>query len=86
MDIQNDEDIKMYFYENRLKTFEGWPFDEDCACNVENVSVYAACDLDKRARLARRLASSRIHFSSGDSTVLKNTNLIIFGRRFNSTL
>lgn len=44
MDIHNDEQIKMYFYENRLKTFEGWPFDEDCTCNAENVSVYAADD------------------------------------------
>lgn len=40
MDIHNDEHIKMYFYENRLKTFEGWPFDEDCECNAENVSVF----------------------------------------------
>lgn len=55
MDVHNDEDIKMYFYENRLKTFEGWPFDEDCACNAENVSVDA---------------SSRIQFSSGDCTSL----------------
>lgn len=38
MEPLNEEDIKMYFYENRLKTFEGWPFDEDCMCTPENVS------------------------------------------------
>ena len=38
MELLNEEDIKMYFYENRLKTFEGWPFDEDCMCTPENVS------------------------------------------------
>lgn len=38
MDACNEEDIKMYFYENRLKTFEGWPFDEGCSCTPENVS------------------------------------------------
>lgn len=32
------EDLKMYFYENRLATYSGWPFDEDCACTSENVS------------------------------------------------
>lgn len=38
MELFREEDIKMYFYENRLKTFEGWPFDEDCSCTPENVS------------------------------------------------
>nr|XP_057927429.1 baculoviral IAP repeat-containing protein 5.2-like [Doryrhamphus excisus] len=33
-----DENLKMYFYENRLKTFEGWPFDEDCACTPESMA------------------------------------------------
>ncbi|CAL1599084.1 unnamed protein product [Knipowitschia caucasica] len=37
-DISGDEDFKMYFYENRVKTFEGWPFDEDCACTPENMA------------------------------------------------
>lgn len=32
------EDLKMYFYENRLATYSGWPFDEDCACTPETVS------------------------------------------------
>lgn len=32
------EDLKMFFYENRLVTYSGWPFDEDCACTSENVS------------------------------------------------
>ncbi|XP_041819069.1 baculoviral IAP repeat-containing protein 5a [Chelmon rostratus] len=38
MDPFNKEDIKMYFYENRLKTFEGWPFDEGCSCTPENMA------------------------------------------------
>lgn len=38
MDL-NDDDINMYFYENRLKTFEGWPFEEGCSCTPENVST-----------------------------------------------
>lgn len=38
MELINEEETKMYFYENRLKTFEGWPFDEDCKCTPENVS------------------------------------------------
>ncbi|XP_041829585.1 baculoviral IAP repeat-containing protein 5a [Melanotaenia boesemani] len=38
MDSFNEEDIKMYFYENRLKTFEKWPFDEDCTCTPENMA------------------------------------------------
>lgn len=37
MNPQDDEHLKMYFYENRLKTFEGWPFEEDCLCTPENV-------------------------------------------------
>lgn len=39
MDPFNDEHMKMYFYENRLKTFEGWPFEEGCLCTPENVSA-----------------------------------------------
>lgn len=38
MEQFNEGDMKMYFYENRLKTFEGWPFDADCACTPQNVS------------------------------------------------
>ncbi len=38
MDAFNEEDLKMYFYENRLKTFNGWPFEEGCSCTPENVS------------------------------------------------
>ncbi|MEQ2303028.1 hypothetical protein AMECASPLE_012560 [Ameca splendens] len=34
----NEENIKMYFFENRLKTFEGWPFQEDCVCTPENMA------------------------------------------------
>lgn len=37
MNPYNDQHLKMYFYENRLKTFEGWPFEEDCLCTPENV-------------------------------------------------
>ncbi|KAK2829278.1 hypothetical protein Q7C36_017268 [Tachysurus vachellii] len=32
------EDLKMYFYENRKATYSGWPFDEDCACTSENMA------------------------------------------------
>ncbi|XP_026172172.1 baculoviral IAP repeat-containing protein 5a [Mastacembelus armatus] len=38
MDPYSDERTKMYFYENRLKTFEGWPFNEDCDCTPENMA------------------------------------------------
>uniref|UniRef100_A0A1A8BFK8 Baculoviral IAP repeat-containing 5a n=2 Tax=Nothobranchius TaxID=28779 RepID=A0A1A8BFK8_NOTKA len=38
MDPFNEEGIKMYFFENRLKTFDGWPFDKDCACTPENMA------------------------------------------------
>lgn len=38
MDPRKEKDVELYFFENRLKTFEGWPFDEDCACTPENVS------------------------------------------------
>lgn len=32
------EDLKMFFYESRLATYSGWPFDEDCSCTSQNVS------------------------------------------------
>lgn len=38
MDIGSDDQTKMYFYENRLQTFVGWPFEEGCICTPENVS------------------------------------------------
>ncbi|XP_061564701.1 baculoviral IAP repeat-containing protein 5a [Cololabis saira] len=38
MDLFSQENIKMYFFENRLKTFEGWPFNEDCTCTPENMA------------------------------------------------
>ncbi|KAK5850616.1 hypothetical protein PBY51_001480 [Eleginops maclovinus] len=28
----------MYFYQNRLETFEGWPFEENCSCTPENMA------------------------------------------------
>uniref|UniRef100_A0A8D2QH91 Uncharacterized protein n=1 Tax=Zonotrichia albicollis TaxID=44394 RepID=A0A8D2QH91_ZONAL len=30
---------EMYEYENRLKTFTKWPFQEGCKCTPENVSL-----------------------------------------------
>ena len=36
--MKDQEDYKMYFLENRLKTFMGWPFEEGCACTPEKVS------------------------------------------------
>ncbi len=38
MDLSSDDQTKMYFYENRLQTFVGWPFEEGCICTPENVS------------------------------------------------
>ncbi|XP_064181163.1 baculoviral IAP repeat-containing protein 5-like [Anguilla rostrata] len=38
MELMNEEHIKMYFYENRLKTYMGWPFEEGCACTPENMA------------------------------------------------
>ncbi|XP_028332532.1 baculoviral IAP repeat-containing protein 5a [Gouania willdenowi] len=38
MDPFNQEELKMYFTENRLKSFEGWPFDEDCVCTPESMA------------------------------------------------
>ncbi|XP_053496459.1 baculoviral IAP repeat-containing protein 5a [Ictalurus furcatus] len=38
MDHINDEPTKFYFYENRLSTFDGWPFQEDCVCTPENMA------------------------------------------------
>ncbi|CAK6964059.1 hypothetical protein L3Q82_010672 [Scomber scombrus] len=38
MEHFNEGNIKMFFYENRLKTFEGWPFDADCACTPQNMA------------------------------------------------
>ncbi|XP_060951377.1 baculoviral IAP repeat-containing protein 5a [Limanda limanda] len=38
MDPLTEEATKMYFYENRLKSFAGWPFEEDCTCTPENMA------------------------------------------------
>ncbi|XP_026996187.1 baculoviral IAP repeat-containing protein 5a [Tachysurus fulvidraco] len=38
MDQINDDPTKLYFYENRLLTFDGWPFQEDCVCTPENMA------------------------------------------------
>ncbi|XP_056153780.1 baculoviral IAP repeat-containing protein 5a [Lampris incognitus] len=38
MDPYQDKDTQMYFYENRLKTFVGWPFNEGCCCTPENMA------------------------------------------------
>ncbi|XP_046888817.1 baculoviral IAP repeat-containing protein 5a [Hypomesus transpacificus] len=38
MDPFGEEHTTMYFYENRLKTYVGWPFDEDCTCTPENMA------------------------------------------------
>lgn len=40
MELFDEDSLKMFLYENRLKTFEGWPFDEDCTCTPENVSIF----------------------------------------------
>ncbi|KAJ8251455.1 hypothetical protein GJAV_G00221530 [Gymnothorax javanicus] len=38
MEPYTAEHTKMYFYENRLKTYSGWPFEESCACTPENMA------------------------------------------------
>ncbi|KAI4807196.1 hypothetical protein KUCAC02_027023 [Chaenocephalus aceratus] len=38
MDRFSEDCIEMFFYENRLKTFEGWPFEENCSCTPENMA------------------------------------------------
>ncbi|KAM4623704.1 baculoviral IAP repeat-containing protein 5a [Polymixia lowei] len=38
MDPSTEEETKLYFYENRLKTYMGWPFEEGCACTPENMA------------------------------------------------
>uniref|UniRef100_A0A8C1FZX9 Baculoviral IAP repeat containing 5a n=1 Tax=Cyprinus carpio TaxID=7962 RepID=A0A8C1FZX9_CYPCA len=38
MDLSSDDQTKMYFYENRLQTFVGWPFEEGCICTPENMA------------------------------------------------
>ncbi|XP_029954431.1 baculoviral IAP repeat-containing protein 5a [Salarias fasciatus] len=38
MEMLKEESLKIYLWENRLKTFEGWPFDEDCSCTPENMA------------------------------------------------
>ncbi|XP_072523786.1 baculoviral IAP repeat-containing protein 5a [Salminus brasiliensis] len=38
MDFTPDEHTKMYFYENRLLTFVGWPFEEGCSCTPETMA------------------------------------------------
>ncbi|KAL4612913.1 baculoviral IAP repeat-containing protein 5 [Arapaima gigas] len=38
MEVLSADHTKMYFYENRLKTYSGWPFEEGCACTPENMA------------------------------------------------
>ncbi|KAL0983909.1 hypothetical protein UPYG_G00134640 [Umbra pygmaea] len=38
MDPFEEEHTKMYFYENRLRTYVGWPFQEGCNCTPENMA------------------------------------------------
>ncbi|KAM3859593.1 baculoviral IAP repeat-containing protein 5-like [Diretmus argenteus] len=38
MDPYKQEETKLYSYQNRLKTFVGWPFNEDCSCTPENMA------------------------------------------------
>ncbi|KAL3051227.1 hypothetical protein OYC64_001489 [Pagothenia borchgrevinki] len=38
MELLSKDSIKMYSYENRLKTFEGWPFEENCSCTPDNMA------------------------------------------------
>ncbi|XP_066498810.1 baculoviral IAP repeat-containing protein 5.2-like [Hoplias malabaricus] len=38
MELSKEDCLRMYFYQSRLATFSGWPFDEDCACTSENMA------------------------------------------------
>ncbi|XP_062859793.1 baculoviral IAP repeat-containing protein 5a [Trichomycterus rosablanca] len=38
MDDINENPTSMYFYQNRLSTFSGWPFEENCDCTPENMA------------------------------------------------
>ncbi|XP_012692569.2 baculoviral IAP repeat-containing protein 5a [Clupea harengus] len=38
MDFMTGEITKLYSYETRLQTFNGWPFEEDCSCTPENMA------------------------------------------------
>ncbi|MCI4384382.1 hypothetical protein PGIGA_G00037960 [Pangasianodon gigas] len=38
MEHINDDPTTLYFYENRLLTFDSWPFQEDCVCTPENMA------------------------------------------------
>ncbi|XP_077407264.1 baculoviral IAP repeat-containing protein 5a [Vanacampus margaritifer] len=38
MELVVEESLEMLIYENRLQTFKGWPFDEDCKCTPENMA------------------------------------------------
>ncbi|XP_066560583.1 baculoviral IAP repeat-containing protein 5a [Amia ocellicauda] len=38
MEVANEEHTKMYFYESRLETYSGWPFQEGCVCTPENMA------------------------------------------------
>ncbi|XP_064789563.1 baculoviral IAP repeat-containing protein 5a [Oncorhynchus masou masou] len=38
MDPFSEDRTKMYFYETRLNTYVGWPFEEGCACTPENMA------------------------------------------------
>ncbi|XP_026856154.1 baculoviral IAP repeat-containing protein 5.2-A-like isoform X3 [Electrophorus electricus] len=38
MEFVNEDNLKMFFYKNRLATYSGWPFHEDCACTSENMA------------------------------------------------
>ncbi|KAM3859588.1 baculoviral IAP repeat-containing protein 5.2-like [Diretmus argenteus] len=38
MDPYNQEETNLYSYQNRLKTFVRWPFNEDCSCTPENMA------------------------------------------------
>lgn len=51
MNPYKDQHLKMYFYENRLKTFEGWPFEDECLCTPENVSTRSTNGLARLAHL-----------------------------------
>ncbi|XP_053722676.1 baculoviral IAP repeat-containing protein 5a [Synchiropus splendidus] len=38
MEAQMAREFELFIYENRLKTFQDWPFNEDCVCTPEKMA------------------------------------------------
>lgn len=65
MDIMTGELTKLYFYESRLETFKGWPFEEDCSCTPENVSYFTL-----HVKILNELIKTKFNVSVAMVTIL----------------